>query len=120
MHPHHFQISCAYGQTPQVKKGEMCLCSLSFLHTQKQAFHHLKKRGGESMRGKLRDKRGANKKYGFNREGLERRQPYKRVPQTMNWLKQDIEDEEYDVDMDADGVEDEVEVKQVKLPNKKL
>ena len=71
------------------------------------------------MRGKLRDKRGANKKDGFHREGSERRQPYKRVSQTMNWLNQDIEDEEYDVDMDTDGAEDEVEVKQIKLPNKK-
>jgi hypothetical protein len=71
------------------------------------------------MRGKLRDKRGPNKKDGFNREGLERRQPYKRGSHTMNWLKQDIENEEYDVDMDIEEVEDEEEVKQVKHPNKK-
>jgi hypothetical protein len=69
------------------------------------------------MRGKLRDKRSANKKHSFNREGLERRQPYKRIPHTINWLKQDLEEEEYDID--ADGVEDEVEVKQIKLPHKK-
>jgi len=71
------------------------------------------------MRGKLRDKRGANKKDSFNREGLERRQPYKRVSQPMNWHKQDIEDEEYDVEIDENNVEEEVEVKQIKLPNKK-
>ena len=71
------------------------------------------------MRGKLRDKRGAHKKDSFNREGLERRQPYKRGSQTMNWLNQDIEDEEYDVEIDEDSVEDEVEVKQIKRPNKK-
>jgi hypothetical protein len=71
------------------------------------------------MRGKLRNKRAANKKYSFNREGLERRQPYKRISQKMNRLKRDIEDEEYDIDMDADDVEDEVEVKQIKLPHKK-
>jgi len=65
------------------------------------------------MRGKLRDKRATSKKDGFNREGLERRQPYKRGSQTMNWLNQDIEHEEYDVEMD------EVEVKQNKLPKKK-
>jgi hypothetical protein len=72
------------------------------------------------MRGKLRDKRGANKKDGFNREGLERRQPYKRGSQAMNWLNQDIEDEEYDVEIDEEIVEDEeIEVKQIKFPNKK-
>lgn len=71
------------------------------------------------MRGKLRDKRGANKRDGFNREGLERRQPYKRASQPINWLKQDIEDEEYDIEIDEDSVEDEVEVKQTKLPHKK-
>ena len=72
------------------------------------------------MRGKLRDKRGANKKGGFNREGLERRQPYKRGSQAMNWLNQDIEDEEYDGEIDEEIVEDEeIEVKQTKLPNKK-
>ena len=71
------------------------------------------------MRGKLRDKRGANKKDGFNREGFERRQPYKRASQPMNWLKQDIEDEEDNIWLDEESVEDEVEVKQIKLPNKK-
>lgn len=69
------------------------------------------------MRGKLRDKRGANKKYGINREGLERRQPYKRGSQTIHWLEQDIEDEEYDIDLDEDAVE--AEDMQVKLPHKK-
>jgi hypothetical protein len=72
------------------------------------------------MRGKLRDKRAANKKDGFNREGFERRQPYKRGSQAVNWLNQDIEDEEYDVEMDEDTREDEdVKVKQTKLPHKK-
>ena len=65
------------------------------------------------MRGKLRDKRVAKKKDGFNREGVERRQPYRRGSQAINWLNQDIEHEEYDVEMD------EVEVKQNKLPKKK-
>ena len=72
------------------------------------------------MRGKLRDKRGANKKDGFNRDGFERRQPYKRGSQAVNWLNQDIEDEEYDGEMDEDTVEDEdVKIKQSKLPSKK-
>ena len=71
------------------------------------------------MRGKLRDKRGANKKDSFNREGFDRRQPYKRGSQTMHWLNQDIEDEEYDVELDEDSVAEEVEVKQAKRPNKK-
>jgi hypothetical protein len=72
------------------------------------------------MRGKLRDKRVANKKGGFNREGLERRQPYKRGSQATNWLNHDIENEDYDVEMDEETVEDEdMEVKQIKLPNKK-
>jgi hypothetical protein len=72
------------------------------------------------MRGKLRDKRTSRKKGGLNREGLERRQPYKRGSQAINWLNQDIEDEEYDVEMDEDAVEDEeMEVKQNKHPNKK-
>lgn len=71
------------------------------------------------MRGKLRDKRLANKKGTFNREGLERRQPYKRSSQPINWLNRDIE-EEYDIEIDEDALEDEeTEVKQVKLPNKK-
>jgi hypothetical protein len=69
------------------------------------------------MRGKLRDKRAANKKDGFNRE--ERRQPYKRGSQATNWLNQDIEHEEYDVEMDEDAVEDVADIKQKKLPNKK-
>ena len=71
------------------------------------------------MRGKLRDKRLANKKGTFNREGLERRQPYKRSSQPINWHNRDIE-EEYDIEIDEDALEDEeMEVKQVKLPNKK-
>jgi hypothetical protein len=71
------------------------------------------------MRGKLRDKRGANKKESFNREGFERRQPYKRGSQAVNWLNQDIEDEGYDIETDEDTVEEDVEAKQKKLPNKK-
>jgi hypothetical protein len=72
------------------------------------------------MRGKLRDKRASNKKDGFNREGFERRQPYKRGSQAINWLNQNIDEEEYDVEIDENIVDDEdVEIKQSKLPNKK-
>jgi hypothetical protein len=71
------------------------------------------------MRGKLRDKR-ATKKDGFNREGLDRRQPYKRGSVATDWLNQDIEEEEYDIELD-DGIEDEaLEIEPVKIPHKKL
>ena len=60
------------------------------------------------------------RKDGFNREVGERRQSYKRGSQAIYWLNQNIEDEEYDVEMDQDAVEDEeMEVKQAKRQNKK-
>jgi hypothetical protein len=72
------------------------------------------------MRGKLRDKRATYKKDGVNHEGLERRQPYKRGSVAINWHNQDIEEEEYDVEMDEGNTEDEAsEIEQIKLPNKK-
>ena len=72
------------------------------------------------MRGKLRDKRATSKKDGFNREGLDRRQPYKRGSVATDWLNQDIEEEEYDVELDEDNTEDEIlEIEPIKIADKK-
>lgn len=76
------------------------------------------------MRGKLRDKRAGKKDNYTVREGVERRQPYKRGTQTVNWQSQDIDDEEYDGEFDEEEeveyeVADNVEVKPIPQQQKK-
>jgi len=59
------------------------------------------RRGGESMRGKLRDKRADMKRDRFKRELIERRRTNKRENRiTMIWLNQQLEQEEDDLLLD--------------------
>ncbi len=70
------------------------------------------------MRGKLRDKRAANKKEVYSREGIERRHPYKRDSRALRIGQQDME--EFDLTLELEVYEDEGdEESEVQLPYKK-
>ena len=64
------------------------------------------------MRGKLRDKRAATKRDIIKREVIERRRPSKRDTRTMAWLNQQVEDDDYESDLDEEEI-------QVQIPQKK-
>lgn len=60
------------------------------------------------MRGKLRDKRAAARRDIFKRESPERKRPGKRDPRTMIALSQQIEEEDYEEDVDDEKMQAEV------------
>ena len=66
------------------------------------------------MRGKLRDKRTANKRDVFKREVLERRRPNKRDARMAILLSQEIDNEDYELDTIEDGEEPEAKIPQQK------
>jgi hypothetical protein len=66
------------------------------------------------VRGKLRDKRTANKRDVFKREVLERRRPYKRDARMAILLSQEIDNEDYELDTTVDGEEPDAKLPQQK------
>lgn len=54
------------------------------------------------MRGKIRDKRVANKRDTMKREVFERRRPYKRDTRSVLLLSRQIEEEQEDYTLDDD------------------
>src|ERR1051326_1210657 len=64
------------------------------------------KRGGDSMRGKLRDKRITTK-----REGTERQRPGKRDNRSTFRLSLQLEDDELEFDLEEEAEEEEAEAK---------
>lgn len=54
------------------------------------------------MRGKIRDKRQANKRDTMKREVAERRRPYKRDTRSVLLLSRQIEEEQEDYTLDDD------------------
>jgi hypothetical protein len=57
------------------------------------------RRGGENVRGKLRDKRATTRRDSVKRELAERRKPSKRDARSGYWLNQESENEEDDLDL---------------------
>jgi len=72
------------------------------------------RRGGENVRGKLRDKRAIGQRDSVKRELIERRKTTKRDARTVLWLNQETESDEYDLDLLEEDEEEEI-----KAPRKK-
>jgi len=68
--------------------------------------HHTQRRGGESMRGKLRDKR-AVKRDVLKRDITEHKRPAKHQARLASWLNQDV-DEQDDELLEDEGEEETV------------
>jgi hypothetical protein len=66
------------------------------------------RRGGENVRGKLRDKRAIGQRDSVKRELVERRKPTRRDARTVLWLNQETDSDEYDLDLLEEDEEEEI------------
>ena len=64
-------------------------------------------RGGDSMRGKLRDKSAISRRDPLRRPEGEQRQPYKRDARGTLWIGQQLEDDDDEYDFEEELALDE-------------
>ncbi len=74
-------------------------------------------KGGESLRGKLRDKR-ALKRDNSKRESMDRRQTTKRDNRLTVWINSDEEDQIDDVLLDEEEAQEDIPV--IEIPGVKI